>query len=217
MAVLFYTAWRVHPGRTQDFFTAAGEAKQIHERLGAKVRVSSWYNAGTGTGTYGYGMVFPDMEAWGRCQDAYPTDTAWLGWVQKHYDTPNVPSVLTGQYTASEIPGFEFYDAVEPGMFVWARGMTIAPDTSEEDYLASAAEMKVLALRHGARTVGLARITIGGEYTGMRQAVISFGSATEFGQFANKLNADRSADAARARAERVGTGIMDVTGTILPI
>ena len=97
MGVLSMTNWRVQPGRTAEFVQGAAEAKALHERHGARVFLAQWQNAGAGTGVLGYGMLFTDIQAWGRATDALGGDQAWLAFVQQRIDAADAGATLVSR------------------------------------------------------------------------------------------------------------------------
>lgn len=104
MAVLGTTAWRVRPGKTQDFLANAASAKKILERLGGRVRVVN-----QAVGTNAPAMIFivesPDWKAYGDLQAKMQADSEWQDFFAKAIGNNTSPSAdLIGTGLSTDVP-----------------------------------------------------------------------------------------------------------------
>lgn len=190
MAVLSNAMWRTIPGRAADFIKAAGEAKTIHERLGARAFAVQWSNSGANSGAIGYGLLFPDQAAWAKLVDAVGTDPAWLAFAQKYINVANPPATLLSQSVAVDQPGFEAPDPAPPGTFVFGANAQVAPGRVAADVLRLMTEIKPVVIGHGAQWMRLRRVTIGGETTLAFVTTLGFANATAYAAWQAKFSAD---------------------------
>src|SRR5262245_62134091 len=77
MTVATITQWRPTPGKQQELLANVAHAKQIHERLGARVRVWQSTMAGPNAGLLSYVMEFDDLAAYARTVEHMQTDSEW--------------------------------------------------------------------------------------------------------------------------------------------
>ena len=187
MGVLSNTNWRVHPGRTAEFLQRAGEAKTIHERHGARVFVAQWQNAGAGSGLFAYGMLFPDIQAWGRANDALTSDKEWLAFVQANIKAPDAGAAVASQSLLSDQPGFEATDPPAPGTFLLVSGAQLAPGRSAEEVLRLAHDWKHSSAELGAQWMRFRRTVLGGEQSLSFVASYGFAGAAGYAAFMAKL------------------------------
>lgn len=104
MAVLATTAWRVRPGKTQDFLANAASARKILERLGGRGRLVN-----QAVGTNAPAMIFivesPDWKAYGDLQAKMQTDPEWQGFLAKAIgNNVNPPADLIGTGLSTDVP-----------------------------------------------------------------------------------------------------------------
>jgi hypothetical protein len=190
MSVLQTTQWRANPGRAADFIKLAGEAKKIHERLGVRATLVSWTNAGSNTGTFGYGLLSADFPAWGGFADAAAADAEWTAWSQKNVGTAEPAATLLSQLTAVDQPGFETAAPPTPGSVISLSRSQLAPGRSAEEVLRLAAEYRTIALALGAQSVQVRRVIYGGEASLAFTVATLFESTAALGIWQTKLAAD---------------------------
>ncbi len=82
MAVVSVITFRPLPGRLPEFLGSLPEAKKIHERLGARIRV---LQAGPGPRprTITYVQEFDDMVKYGEFAEKLNVDQEWQAFVAK--------------------------------------------------------------------------------------------------------------------------------------
>ncbi len=68
--------WRSRPGRFEDTIKVCNEARKIHERLGAQVRVLQ-AQLGSDAGTVAYVIEHADGAAFGQFIDKLNADGQW--------------------------------------------------------------------------------------------------------------------------------------------
>ena len=76
MAVLSVFSWTVKPGRTQEVLGIVAQARKIHERLGAQVRVLLPQYSST-PGSLTYILEHDSMTAHGVFSDKLQSDQEW--------------------------------------------------------------------------------------------------------------------------------------------
>ncbi len=187
MAVLSMTNWRVHPGRTAEFLQGAAHAKAIHEKHGARVFLAQWQNAGAGTGLLGYGMLFPDIQVWGRAIDALGGDQAWQALVQQRIDTSDAGATVASQTLLSDQPGFEATEPPAPGTFILVSTASLAPGRSAEEVLRLVGDWKKASAELGAQWMRFRRTVLGGEASMSFVASYGFAGAAGYADFMAKL------------------------------
>ncbi len=99
MAVVSVDTWRPLPGRLPEFLSIGSEAKKIHERLGARVRVLR-AGAGPRPGTITYILEFDDMVKYGEFAVKLETDQEWQALGAK---IGEAPAELVEQGLASDL------------------------------------------------------------------------------------------------------------------
>lgn len=220
MAVLSNAIWRATPGRVTDFIQVAGQAKAIHERLGAKAFLIQWSNAGSNSGAFGYGLIFADLAAWGRFADAAATDSAWQAFQQQNLNTPNPTATLLSQSISNDLPGFEAPDAAAPGTFVLAVNAQLAAGRNAAEAVGLVTSVKPVALALGAQWMRSRRVGIGGESTLAFTTTIGFANAAAYADWQMKYTADPRGQALQQATHGPGspfTGITHATGRVLPL
>ncbi len=76
MAVVSVFSWKIKPGRTQEVHAIVAQARKIHERLGARVRVLlPQYSAEPAN--LAYLLEHDDMTAHGTFNDKLQSDQEW--------------------------------------------------------------------------------------------------------------------------------------------
>ena len=101
MAVVSMSVWRPVRGRTAEFAAQVGQAKAIHERLGASAGI--WQPvAGGQAGTFTYTLMFDDMAAYGNFAKASAEDPEWMSFWMGIQGDPTAEAVET--ILASEVP-----------------------------------------------------------------------------------------------------------------
>ena len=220
MSILQTTQWRVTPGRGADFIALAGEAKKIHERLGGRATLINWTNAGSSTGTFSYGLLFPDFATWGRFADAAAADAEWLAFSQKNLGTATPVAKLVSQGTASDQPGFDTAAPPTPGNVISLSRSQLAPGRSVEEVQRLVAEYKTLATAFGAQSVQFRRVIYGGETSLALSVATLFESSAALGVWQTKLATDGAARAFLQAAFGPSSplvGIVQQTGRVLPL
>ncbi len=76
MAIAQVAYWRSRPGRFEDTIKVCNEARKIHERLGAQIRVLQT-QLGTDAGTIAYVIEHADGAAYGQFLDKLNGDGQW--------------------------------------------------------------------------------------------------------------------------------------------
>ncbi len=95
MAVVSVITWRPLPGRVPQFLGSVSEAKKIHERLGARVRVLQ-AGAGPRPLTVAYVTEFDDMVKYGEFAVKLETDQEWQAFWAKAGADPAAEIVESG-------------------------------------------------------------------------------------------------------------------------
>ena len=95
MGVTSVTQWRVRQGHFGEFLENAGQAKAIHERLGAQVRVLQSL-AGGEPMVMGYVMNFADTVAYGEFTEKLNTDEEWVAFIASTMDRDDGSATLVG-------------------------------------------------------------------------------------------------------------------------
>ena len=85
MAVATVTRFQVNPGRNADFMALVAEAKKIHARLGATVRVWNATLAGADSGTVSYVIEHKDIAAYASFSDKLAADAEWQKFLPKAF------------------------------------------------------------------------------------------------------------------------------------
>jgi hypothetical protein len=79
--------WRARPGRYADFIKVCNQARKIHQRLGAQVRI--WQaQVGSNAGTVVYVIQHPDGAAYGQFIDKVNGDGEWQQLVASFQQDP---------------------------------------------------------------------------------------------------------------------------------
>ncbi len=95
MAVVSVFAWAVKPGRTQEVLGIVAQAKKIHERLGAQVRVLlPQYSSEPANLTYI--LEHDSMTAHGEFSDKLQSDQEWQA-IFAQIQTNTDPSAVLSQ------------------------------------------------------------------------------------------------------------------------
>ncbi len=76
MAIAQVAYWRARPGRYEDLIKVCNEARKVHERLGAEVRILQT-QLGTDAGTVAYVIEHADGSAYGQFIDKLNADGQW--------------------------------------------------------------------------------------------------------------------------------------------
>ena len=76
MAIAQVAYWRPLPGRFEDLIKVCNEARKIHKRLGAEVRIFQG-QLGSDAGTLAYVIDHADGAAYGQFIDKLNGDGAW--------------------------------------------------------------------------------------------------------------------------------------------
>ena len=95
MGVTSVTQWKVRQGHFAEFLENAGQAKAIHERLGAQVRVLQSL-AGGEPQVMGYVMTFDDAVAYGEFTEKLTTDEEWVSFITETVDREDGSATLVG-------------------------------------------------------------------------------------------------------------------------
>jgi len=97
-------AWRLRPGRLEDFIKIAGRADKILKKFGATTRTLNNVVAGDQAGTALYIIECTDMKAFGALQDRMQTDQEWQAFIREVYSDPNPTADLVGSSLYTEVP-----------------------------------------------------------------------------------------------------------------
>lgn len=189
VSVTTYTAWRAHPGRTADFLKAAKAGQSIHERLGGRGVLAAHANAGPASGSYTYGLIFPDLASWGSWTEALRTDEEWQALVRTEVQSLNTPAVMVSQHMAADQPGFEI-EAPAPGSFLLTQVIRMAPGRKPAEVTALGTDVRALCLEHGATAMTLQRVTAGGDLTSSYLAIYTFASAIAYAEWSVRYGSD---------------------------
>ncbi len=76
MAIAQVGYWRPRPGRFEDLIKVCNEARKVHERLGAQVRIMQT-QIGSDAGTIAYVIEHTDGSAYGQFIDKLNSDGQW--------------------------------------------------------------------------------------------------------------------------------------------
>lgn len=101
MAVIAVTAWQINPGRGQQFISNVVEAKKIHERLGARVRVVQG-GPGPRPGAVTYLLEFDDMVKYGEFVQKMAADAEWQAFWTRAQSDPS--GEILEQGLAQDLP-----------------------------------------------------------------------------------------------------------------
>ncbi len=103
MAVVSVITFRPLPGRLPEFLGSLPEAKKIHERLGARIRV---LQAGPGPRprTITYVQEFDDMVKYGEFAEKLTVDQEWQAYFAKFWSDPSVELVEQGLASDVTLP-----------------------------------------------------------------------------------------------------------------
>ncbi len=104
MAVLQVAQFRITPGRNQEFNANAAKAKNIHERLGAQVRVWAAVVAGPNTGLVTYSMQHQDWASYASFNEKLVADSEWQQFVANVIQRPDPSGVLQSAALLNEVP-----------------------------------------------------------------------------------------------------------------
>jgi hypothetical protein len=97
-------AWRLRPGRLEDFVKIAGRADKILKKLGATTRTFNNVIAGDQAGTAIYVIECTDMRAFGVLQVQMQTDKEWQAFIREINSDPNPTADLVGSSLYTEVP-----------------------------------------------------------------------------------------------------------------
>ena len=101
MALAQVAGWRPRPGRYADFINVCNQARKIHQRLGAQVRI--WQGqVGTASGTVIYVIQHPDGAAYGQFIDKLNADGEWQQLVASFQKDP--PAEVDQSSLIQELP-----------------------------------------------------------------------------------------------------------------
>ena len=103
MTVATITQWRPTQGRQQELLASVARAKQIHERLGARVRVWQSTMAGPNAGLLSYVMEFDDLAAYARTVEQLQTDGEWQTFVREVLQAADPVATMVSNGMATEI------------------------------------------------------------------------------------------------------------------
>ena len=88
MAIAQVAYWRTRPGRFEDLIKVCNEARKVHERLGAQVRILQT-QLGTDAGTVCYVIEHADGSAYGQFIDKLNSDGQWQQLVASFLKDPS--------------------------------------------------------------------------------------------------------------------------------
>jgi hypothetical protein len=220
MAVLQSSFWRVTPGANAEFMQAAGEAKKIHQRMGAEVAMVSWSSAGSLSGTIAYGLNHADLGAWARFSDSGLQDAEWQAWIAKFMGSATPMATLLSQTTASDQPGFDSPGVPAPGSFMLVVQAQLAAGHTTADALSLLGDVTSLATEHGADSTRVLRVGSGGESTLRFSSLFGFANAQAYADWQVKYVTDPRGAALNERAFGPGspfTGQAMLQGRVLAI
>lgn len=92
MAITQVAYWRPRPGRSEDFNKACNQARKIHKRLGAQVRIYQG-ELGSDAGTLAYVIEHADGAAFGQFVDKLNGDGEWQQLVASFQKDPPAEAV----------------------------------------------------------------------------------------------------------------------------
>ena len=98
MAVLNVITWRPKPGRAAEFLGQVAEAKKMHERLGAQVRVLQ-AGAGPNPFTITYATEHADGKAYGEFLDKLLSDADYQSFWAKALTDPTAEPLQSSLLT----------------------------------------------------------------------------------------------------------------------
>ena len=88
MAIAQVAYWRTRPGRFEDLIKVCNEARKVHKRLGAEVRILQT-QLGTDAGTVAYVIEHADGSAYGQFIDKLNADGQWQQLVASFLKDPS--------------------------------------------------------------------------------------------------------------------------------
>lgn len=132
MSVFSAAGWKVAPGRDEEFLKNARAAKQIHERLGGKVRLTRAVFAGANSLNFSYTIWHANYSDLGRFSQRLATDAEWLALWSSAAATANPAAVLLGQSVWADLPGFEGPPPDAGAAALSSQAYRIAPGRSGE-------------------------------------------------------------------------------------
>ena len=103
MALLQVAQFRITPGRNQEFNQNVARARQIHERLGAQVRVWMAMAAGPNTGLVTYSIQHQDLAAFAAFADKLAADPEWQQFVVNVVQSADPSGVMQSAALLNEI------------------------------------------------------------------------------------------------------------------
>ncbi len=103
MAVAQVFQFRIVPGRNEEFTKNVAAAKQIHERLGGRVRVWTALVAGPNTGMVSYVIEHDDLAAYGDFGTKLAADPEWVEYLAKTLGRADPAGTLQSGTLANEI------------------------------------------------------------------------------------------------------------------
>ncbi len=114
MTVIHQTGWQPKPGRDQEFIQAIPQARALHTRLGARVRVWRAIVAGPNSGRIGYGLEFDSHSAFAKFSAALQGDADWMALVPKYWG-PESPATSLGNSIFTTLSGLDDPASASPG------------------------------------------------------------------------------------------------------
>jgi len=220
MAVLSTTFWRVNPGANAEFMQAAGEAKQIHQRMGAEVAMVTLSSAGSLTGSTAYSMNFADLGAWARFSDSALQDAEWQAWVAKYMGSATPNATMLSQTTSTDLPGVDAPDIPAPGTFMLIAQGQLAPGHTAAEVQSLVSDVASLATELGADSVRALRAGAGGENTLRFSTLFGFANAQAYADWQVRYVSDPRGAAANERVFGPGSPLTNQAmsfGRVLPI
>ena len=97
-------AWRLRPGRFEDFTRIAARADKILRKFGATTRTLNNVVAGDQAGTIIYVIECTDMNAFGALQSRMQTDKDWQAFIAEVNSERNPTADLVGSSLYTEVP-----------------------------------------------------------------------------------------------------------------
>jgi hypothetical protein len=149
MTVMSQYNWRVAPGHWVGAMKIFGEARAIHQRLGASVTVSSVVHGGDNSNMFMYTLHHESSQHAGNTLDAAAADAEWpakmMDWTSRGVEMTPVRSMMS-----IDVPGFErpLPDGAQRQQCIASFAYTPTP-SQIADFVALAATVKPLYERHG--------------------------------------------------------------------
>lgn len=220
MAVRQVTQWLANPGRLPDVFAHMAEAKQIHERLGWRVRAFQTQVGGPQPISLAYVTEADTMADHLAILEKSQADAQWQSFVQRVLGSPTPAATPTFSGLSREIAGLEAgVPTSAPGSLVLVVRQLQAKPGRQADLIQQCRDLQPIVASLGG-SLSAAQNTFAGPATGIISTVNRFEGLAAFGAFTQKADASTELQAFVARTQAPdapGIPLSAVFATELPI